>query len=360
MNNNQFCVIMAGGVGSRFWPISRQHCPKQFLDVLGTGKSLLRATFERFSNIIPDSHIFVATNAAYKNMVLETIPEISESQVLCEPVGKNTAPCIAYAAMRIRSIDPTATMVVTPSDHLIINEHHFCEVIQQCFDFVDEKRDVLLTIGLQPTRPETGYGYIQVSKKVTDGKFNKVKTFTEKPNLELARVFVDSGEYFWNSGIFAWSVDAILEAFKEHQNETYELLDSIREHYGTPTEQEAVDKVYPECGGISVDYGIMERCSNVWVRCSDFGWSDLGTWGSIYQHSVKDENGNTLRTDTFSFDTENCIIKLPEGKIAVLEGLKDYIVVDTADVLMVCPRKAEQHIKRFVETVKFETGNKHV
>ena len=360
MNSNQFCVIMAGGVGSRFWPISRRQRPKQFLDVLGTGKSLLRATFERFANIIPTENILVATNTAYRDMVLEEIPEIASSQVLCEPMGKNTAPCIAYAAMHIRALCPEATMVVSPSDHLIINEHHFCEVIQQCMDFVEEKNDTLLTIGLEPTRPETGYGYIQVNKHVASGKFNKVKTFTEKPNAELARIFADSGEYFWNSGIFVWKVPTILEAFREHQNETYTILDSIREHYGTPTEQAELDRVYPECGGISVDYGIMERSSNVWVRCSDFGWSDLGTWGSIYQHSSKDECGNTLRTGTFTFDTDNCIIKLPSDKVAVLEGLHDYIVVDTDDVLMVCPRKAEQHIKRFVETVKFETGDKHI
>lgn len=359
MNNNQFCVIMAGGVGSRFWPISRHSRPKQFLDVFGTGKSLLRATFERFANIIPVENIFVATNSGYREMVLEEIPEITGSQVLCEPIGKNTAPCVAYAAMRIRSICPEASMVVTPSDHLILNEHHFCEVVQQGLDFVDEKPDTLLTIGLEPTRPETGYGYIQVSKRITYGKFNKVKTFTEKPNKELAQVFVDSGEYFWNSGIFVWRVATILEAFREHQNETYTILDSIAEQYGTPSEQEAIDRVYPECSAISVDYGIMERSSNVWVRCSDFGWSDLGTWGSLYQHSPKDEFGNTLRMDTFTFDTENCIIKLPANKIAVLEGLKDYIVVDTEDVLMVCPRKAEQHIKRFIDTVKFETGEKH-
>ena len=360
MNNNQFCVIMAGGVGSRFWPISRHQRPKQFLDVLGTGKSLLRATFERFANIIPTENILVATNVAYRDMVLEELPEIAPSQVLCEPVGKNTAPCIAYAAMHIRALSPEATMVVSPSDHLILNEHHFCEVIQQCMDFVEEKEDTLLTIGLEPTRPETGYGYIQVSKRVVSGKFNKVKTFTEKPDKELAKIFVDSGEYFWNSGIFVWKVPAIIEAFREHQSETYTILDSIREHYGTPTEQQQVDVVYPECGAISVDYGIMERSSNVWVRCSDFGWSDLGTWGSLYQHSEKDELGNTMSTNTFTFDTENCIIKLPAGKVAVLEGLHDYIVVDTDDVLMVCPRKAEQHIKRYLENVKFATGEKHV
>ncbi len=360
MNNNQFCVIMAGGVGSRFWPLSRRNRPKQFLDVLGTGKSLLRSTFERFANIIPTENILVATNTAYRELVLETLPEIQASQVLCEPVGKNTGPCIAYAAMHIRSICPSATMVVTPSDHLILNEHHFCEVIQQCLDFIDEKSDTLLTIGLQPTRPETGYGYIQVSKRLTYGKFNKAKTFTEKPNRELAEIFVDSGEYFWNSGIFVWRVDTILEAFREHQNETYEILNSISDAYGTAEEQAAIDRVYPECGGISVDYGIMERSSNVWVRCSDFGWSDLGTWGSLYQHSAKDDKGNTFNTNTFGFDTENCVIRLPEGKVAVLDGLKDYIVVDTDDVLMICPRSEEQHIKRFVETVKFELGDKHI
>lgn len=360
MNNNQFCVIMAGGVGSRFWPISRYQRPKQFLDVLGTGKSLLRATFERFANIIPVENILVATNTAYCDMVLSEIPEITPSQVLCEPVGKNTAPCIAYAAMHIRAINPNATMVVSPSDHLILNEHHFCEVIQQCMDFVEEKEDTLLTIGLEPTRPETGYGYIQVNKYISHGKFNQVKTFTEKPNAELAKIFVESGEYFWNSGIFVWKVGSIIEAFREHQNETYTILNSISEHYGTPSEQAELDKVYTECGAISVDYGIMERSSNVWVRCSDFGWSDLGTWGSIYQHSEKDEFGNTMSTNTFAFDTENCIIKLPAGKVAVLEGLHNYIVVDTDDVLMVCPREAEQHIKRYLENVKFATGEKHV
>ena len=360
MNNNQFCVIMAGGIGSRFWPISRHNRPKQFLDVLGTGKSLLRATFDRFANIIPTENILVATNVAYRNMVLEEIPEIAPSQILCEPVSKNTAPCVAYAAMHIRALCPNATMVVSPSDHLIINEHHYCEVIQQGMDFVEENGGRLLTIGLEPTRPETGYGYIQVNQHISSGKFNKAKTFTEKPNRELAQIFIDSGEYFWNSGIFVWRVEDILDAFREHHNETYTILDSIRDAYGTPNEQAELDRVYPECNAISVDYGILERSSNVWVRCSDFGWSDLGTWGSIYQNSPKDEHGNTLRMGTFTFDTENCIIKLPNGKIAVLEGLHDYIVVDTDDVLLVCPRNAEQNIKRYVENVKFETGEEHI
>lgn len=359
MNTNHYCVIMAGGVGSRFWPISRRHKPKQFLDVLGTGKSFLRATYDRFVNIIPEENIFVATNAVYADMVMEELPGMARERILCEPLGRNTAPCIAYAAMRIRSIDPSATMVVTPSDHLILNELHFCEVIQQCLDFVDEL-DSLLTIGLEPTRPETGYGYIQVNKQKSQGKFNQVKTFTEKPDKELAKVFVDSGEYYWNSGIFVWKVPTILAAFERYQPETYATLDSIRDHYGKPTEQAEVDRVYAECRGISVDYGIMERSDNVWVRCSDLGWSDVGTWGSLYENATKDEHGNTFSSEAFTFDTENCVIKLPEGKIAVIDGLKDYIVVDTDDVLMVCPRSAEKNIKRYIETVKFIKSDKFI
>ena len=359
MNENNYCVIMAGGVGSRFWPISRRNKPKQFLDVLGTGKSFIRTTFERFANIIPLENIFVATNSAYRDMVLSEIPELDPERVLCEPVGRNTAPCVAYAAMRIRSINPDAKMVVTPSDHLILNEIHFCEVIQQCLDFLDEQ-DALLTIGLQPTRPATGYGYIQVNKHKASGKFNKAKTFTEKPSLELAKIFVDSGEYFWNSGIFAWKVATILSAFEKLQPEIYEPLNSIADHYGTPTEQEQIDIVYPECRGISVDYGIMERYDNVWVRCSDLGWSDIGTWGSMYEHSAKDESGNTFSTNTFTFDTEGCVIRTTEDKVVVVEGLKEYIVVDTPDVLMVCPRRAEQNIKRYIETVNFTKGDKFI
>ena len=359
MNNNHYCVIMAGGVGSRFWPISRHDRPKQFLDVLGTGKSFLRTTFERFANIIPVENVFVATNTAYRDMVLAEIPELKPENVLCEPLGRNTAPCIAYAAMRIRSINPDAVMVATPSDHLILNEIHFCEVIQQCLDFVAGE-DSLLTIGLQPTRPETGYGYIQVNKHKASGKFNKAKTFTEKPNAELAKIFVDSGEYYWNSGIFVWRVPTILAAFEKLQPEIYGPLDSIREFYGTPAEQEHIDVVYPECKGISVDYGIMERYDNVWVRCSDLGWSDVGTWGSIYEYSAKDEHGNTFSTNTFTFDTEGCVIRTPDDKVVVLEGLKDYIVVDTPDVLMVCPKKAEQNIKRYIDTVNFSKGDKFI
>lgn len=364
MNNNHYCVIMAGGVGSRFWPISRRNRPKQFLDVLGTGKSFIRATYDRFANIIPQENIFVATNAAYADMVLEEIPQMDRQRILCEPLGRNTAPCIAYAAMRIRSINPEATMVVTPSDHLILNEMHFCEVIQQCLDFVADN-DSLLTIGLEPTRPETGYGYIQIAHQRgaeidDDNSFFKVKTFTEKPNRELAEVFVQSGEYFWNSGIFVWRVPTILAAFEKYQPETYAVLDSIRDHYGKSTEQAEIDRVYPECRGISVDYGIMERSDNVWVRCSDLGWSDLGTWGSLYEHSAKDEHGNTFSSDAFLFDTEGCVVKLSEGKIAVVEGLKDYIVVDTDDVLLVCPREAEHNVKRYIETVKFIKSDKFV
>lgn len=351
---------MAGGAGTRFWPISRKSKPKQFLDILDSGKTFIRATYERFANIIPTENFLVATNAAYRDMVLAEIPELRPEQVLCEPLGRNTAPCITYAAMRIRSRNPEATIVVTPSDHLITNELHFCEVIQQCLDFAEDHSSSLLTIGIEPSRPETGYGYIQVNKHARQGKFNGVKTFTEKPNAELARVFVDSGEYFWNSGIFIWKVSAVLKNIKEFLPDTYNLLDSIGNAYGTAAEQENIDRVYPECGGISIDFGVMERADNVWVRCSEFGWSDVGTWGSLYLHSPKDEEGNTESTETFTFDTKGCLIKTPAGKIAVIEGLENYIVVDTDDVLLVCPSSAEQNIKRYIETVKFKTGDKFV
>lgn len=357
MNKNQYCVIMAGGAGTRFWPMSRESKPKQFLDILNSGSTFIRNTFERFINIIPVENIYVSTNSEYKEMVLAEIPELKPEQVLCEPIGRNTAPCIAYAAMRINAINPNASIVVTPSDHYITNEIHFCEVIQQGLDFVEDK-DLLLTIGLTPTHPNIGYGYIQINHNDKIGDFNKVKTFTEKPNLELAQVFVDSGEYFWNSGIFIWKVSSILSAIKTFLPEIYDTLDSIKEFYGTPQEQEKINQVYGECRGISIDFGVMERAENVYVRCSSFGWSDIGTWGSLYEHSNKDNVGNTESENTFVFNTTNCLIKIPKDRVAIIEGLEDYIVVDTDDVLMICPRSKEQKIKKYIETVRYHKSNK--
>ncbi len=360
MDNNKYCVIMAGGIGSRFWPISRSTHPKQFLDILGTGKTFLRSTFERFSHVVPTENFLVVTNAVYKDLVLDQLPELQESQVLAEPLGRNTAPCITYAAFRLRAVNPDAVMIVTPSDHLIINELDFVHVIDESAEFVRD-HDVMMTIGIRPDHPNTGYGYIQVEPTGPAlSKFNKVKTFTEKPNAEMAKVFVDSGEFFWNAGIFIWRPNTILEAVERFLPDTYQLFDSISAHYGQPDEDEYIQRIYPECRGISIDFGVMEKAENVYVRCSDFGWSDIGTWNSLYHYSPKDENGNVVPHNSALYDTHGCIIKVPDGKMTVIEGLDDYIVVDKENVLMICPRENEQKVKKYIEDIKFKTGDRFI
>jgi mannose-1-phosphate guanylyltransferase len=357
MASNHYCVIMAGGIGSRFWPKSRQTMPKQFLDILGTGKSFIRHTYERFAAIIPSENFLVVTNRKYKSLVLEHLPELQESQVLCEPIGRNTAPCIAYAAYTLQKINPEAQMVVTPADHLILGEEEFRGIIGECMEFAS-KSGSLLTVGIKPTRPDTGYGYIQVSD---EEPISKVKCFTEKPNLELAQTFIQCGEFFWNSGIFIWSVEAIIEAFKKYLPEHHTLFSDLQPALGTERETEAVEKVFAECRAISIDYGVMEKADNVYVRCGEFGWSDVGTWGSVYQHSRKDRYANAVPAEgCYLYDTRSSIVQLPKDKIAVISGLKEYIVVDTEDVLMICPRSDEQSIKKFIDEVKFHNGEKHI
>ena len=360
MDKNKYCIIMAGGIGSRFWPISRNAKPKQFLDILDTGKSFIRATYERFEAIVPRENFLVVTNREYKDLVLEHIPELAEDQVLCEPIGRNTAPCIAYAAMRQRAMNPNADMIITPSDHFILNTSEFQSVINDAVDFIRENKS-LMTIGIKPSRPDTGYGYIQIGKG--DEKYsciNRVKTFTEKPTLDVAKVFLESGEFMWNSGIFIWNVETILEAFETHLPELYSLFSSISEHYNTPSESEYIDKIYPECKAVSIDFGVMEKVSNVYVRTSDFGWSDIGTWGSLYQYAPKDESGNVVSENTLLYNTTNSIVKSSKDKLTVIEGLDDYIVVDTDDVLMVCPKSNEQNIKKFIDDVKFNNKQQFV
>ena len=326
--NNTYCVIMAGGIGARFWPESRQSKPKQFLDILGTGKSFIRHTYERFVGLVPPERFLVVTNARYKELVLQHIPEISEQQVLCEPVGRNTAPCIAYAAYRLHRTDPGARMIVTPSDHLILNEDDFRNVISECLAFAGE-HDALMTVGIKPTRPDTGYGYIQVSD---DKPISKVKCFTEKPDIELARVFLQSGEFYWNSGIFVWKVRSIVEAFEKYLPEHHALFSGVMRAIGTDAERNVVEIAFSECRAISIDYGIMEKADNVYVRCGEFGWSDVGTWGSVYQHSRKDRYANAVPEEgCYLYDTRSSIVSLPKDKIAVISGLKEYIVVDTDD-----------------------------
>ena len=348
---------MAGGIGSRFWPKSRQSCPKQFLDILGTGRSFIRHTYERFAKIIPNENFLVVTNRRYKAQVLEHIPELHENQILCEPIGRNTAPCIAYAAYTLRKRDPDAEMIVSPSDHLILNEEEFLNVANNCLDFI-ANNEALMTIGINPSRPETGYGYIQRSSKKS---ISKVKCFTEKPNLELAQTFLECGEFLWNSGIFIWKVRDIIAAFEQHLPEHSALFASVEEALGTKHEAEAIERVFSQCRPISIDYGVMEKAENVYVHSGDFGWSDVGTWGSVYQQSRKDRYANALSNSVIKiYDTRNSLISVPEGKVAVVSGLKDYIVVDTDDVLMICPKREEQNIKSFIEDVKYSTGDKHI
>ena len=357
MNNNTFCVIMAGGIGSRFWPMSRKHMPKQFLDILGTGKSFIRATFERFLPLVPVENFYVVTNTMYKDLVLEHIPELDPKQVLCEPIRRNTAPCIAYAAYTLQKEHPNANMIVTPSDHLILNEVDFHAIIKEWLEYA-ENNDALMTVGIRPSRPETGYGYIQ---KSNNDLISRVKCFTEKPHLERAQTFVECGEFFWNSGIFIWTVENIIKAFEKHLPDHHALFEAAKNDIGTEREQKALEQVFSESKSISVDYGIMEKADNVYVRCGDFGWSDVGTWSSVYQLSRKDRYANTKSHEgCYTYNTRSSIISVPKDKIAVVNGLRDYIVVDTDDVLMICPRSEEHSIKMYIDDVKFDGGEKHI
>lgn len=363
MNTDNFCVIMAGGVGSRFWPYSRSHRPKQFLDILGTGKSLLRQTIDRFKGICPDENFYIVTHEAYRDMILEQIPELKPEQILLEPLRKNTAPCIAYANARIQQINPNARIVVTPSDHLITNEKEFTRVISNGLAYVADK-EILLTLGINPTRPETGYGYIQTNKSEAVDSFpclRPVKTFTEKPNIDLARIFLQSGDFFWNSGMFIWSLKSIMQAYEKHLPDMLQLFNEGTEVFGTSEESAYVKQVYGACDKISIDYGIMEKADNVFVACADFGWSDLGTWGSLYDNLEHDEDGNaTSKGKVAAFKSKNNVVHLTDGKLAVIQGLEDYIVVDTDDVLLICRKEDEQEIRQIVDEVKLTGGENYI
>lgn len=362
---NNYCVIMAGGIGSRFWPLSKNRMPKQFLDVLGTGKSFIRSTFERFLPIIPAENFLVVTSASYKTLVLEHLPELKPEQVLTEPVRRNTAPCIAYAACRIAAADPEACMVVAPSDHLITGEAEFQQIVREGLAFVDGT-EKLLTIGIRPSRPETGYGYIQIDTAVrpeTAGtSICKVKTFTEKPDLEMAKIFVESGEFFWNSGIFVWSAAGILKALGTYLPEIAAGFGDGTGKYGTPEEQAFIDAVYPACENISIDYGVMEKSPDVYVRCGDFGWSDIGTWGSLYQHAAHDGQGNAFGGGghVAAYGTRGTVVNIPAGKVAVVEGLENYLVVEKDNALLICRRENEQNIRNYVEDVKYRFGEEFI
>lgn len=353
MRENNYCVIMAGGVGSRFWPFSRNKNPKQFLDFFGTGRSLLQMTIDRFRPIVPIENILIVTNILYRDQVLEQIPDLQSNQVLCEPARRNTAPCIAYAVARIKAMrrgmtDKNANIVVAASDHLILQEDKFRDVITGCFEFI-KTNDALLTLGMKPTRPETGYGYIQKGDEVKGNEdICKVKAFTEKPNLEMAKVFLDSGDFLWNSGIFIWSLESIEAALQKHMPELAQKFTQGGDQMGTSSEDAFIQEIFPTCPSISIDYGLMEKAQNVYVMPSDFGWSDLGTWGSLYDLSTKDEAENvTLHCDATYYDSHGNIVTLPKGRLAVIQGLEDSIVAEANGVLLICKRDDEQQIRQF-------------
>ncbi|MDR1171386.1 MAG: mannose-1-phosphate guanylyltransferase [Bacteroidales bacterium] len=364
MNKNNYCVIMAGGVGSRFWPLSRMNNPKQFLDIMGVGKTLIQQTFDRFSKIVPRENIIIVTNEIYKDITIEQL-EIRESQVLLEPMRKNTAPCIAYANFRILKENPDANIVVAPSDHLVNNEEEFLHVAQQALDFT-ASNNVLLTIGIKPSRPDTGYGYIQVSNEPTElempcPEMKKVKTFTEKPELAMAKIFCESGEFFWNSGMFFWSLSSIMQAFDAYMPSISNQFQKQIDQLGADRELEAVANIYAQCRNISIDYAVMEKADNVYVLCADFGWSDIGTWRSLYANQRKDKNRNAVvGNNVFLYDTEGCEINIHPQKLAVIQGLEDIIVVQTDDVLLICKKDEEQRIKDFVNNVKLEKGDDYI
>lgn len=358
INNHRYCVIMCGGIGSRFWPYSRTNRPKQFIDFLGTGRSLLQMSYDRILPIVPAENIIVVTNELYAPMVKEQLPELPDRNILLEPARRNTAPCVAWAAYHVAARDPEASMIVTPSDHLITRDREFESSIVRGFEFI-ESHDALLTLGISPTRPETGYGYIQVGEEVADG-IRKVKTFTEKPDLELAKVFIDSGEFFWNSGIFLWKASTIMDAFRSLAPDIAAVFEAGKQHFGTSDETEFIAHSFPSCMSISIDFAIMEKASNVYVEVVNFGWNDLGTWSALYDNSPKNRDGNvTQRCSVLSYNSSGNIFAVNGEKLIVVSGLKDYIVADAGDVLLVCPMAEEQRIKQMVTDAKIAYGDKY-
>lgn len=348
--NNTYVIIMAGGVGTRFWPFSRTSYPKQFHDVLGTGRTLLQQTADRFNGVCPPENIYIVTSSLYKDLCQQQLPQLTDEQVLCEPVARNTAPCIAYACYKIAQRDPEANIVVAPADHIILKEEEFQRTILAALD-ATKSQDILVTLGIQPSRPDTGYGYIQYIPESGD-TVKKVKTFTEKPHLELAQQFVDSGEFVWNAGIFVWNVQAIIKAFQTHLPEVAEIFEEGKEAYYTEAEKSFVDKAYSLTKSISIDNGVMEKAQNVYVVLSEFGWSDLGTWKSLYEVSDKNDDLNVVDGHVLLYDTKNCIIKTPKDRLVAINGLDGFIVAEYDNVLMICRKEDEQKVKAFVADAK--------
>ena len=360
MNKNQYVAIMAGGIGSRFWPQSRVSYPKQFLDILNTGKTLIQWTFERFARFIPTENIFVVTSGEYSHIVEEQLPLLPKQNVVAEPSRKNTAPCVAYIAFKIKQKNPDATLIIAPSDHMILDIDEFINISNEAMNFA-QQRKAFVTLGIKPTYPNTGYGYIQHETTAAAPNVYKVITFTEKPEPEQAKIFFESGDFLWNAGIFIWRVEDILDAFEKYQPEMYEVFAVEADSFNTTGEKEAIDRIYSLCTNISIDYAIMEYADNVFVIPSSFGWSDLGTWNSAYENLEKDYLGNAVSSkNVIVIDAIKCMVAAPQGKLVVLQGLEDFIVVDTPDVLLICQKNKEQAIKEYVAEVKRSKGDLYV
>ena len=351
-HKNNHLVIMAGGVGSRFWPMSTEETPKQFIDVLGVGRSLLQLTRDRFESVVPHDNIWVVTNRKYVHMVQQQLPDMPTNHILCEPCRRNTAPCIAYVSWRIKAQDPKANIVVTPSDHIVTDPVEFRRVVSECLDFTADS-DAIVTLGMKTSRPETGYGYIQAdlsSSSLRNKEIFRVDSFKEKPVLETAKQYIKKNYYFWNAGIFIWNVSTIVNAFRVYQPVMSKLFESLLPIYGTEKEQEEIDRTFPECDNISVDYAIMEKAEEIFVCPADFGWSDLGTWGSLQMQTRKDIYGNACIGNNITLvESHNCMIHTTQEKKVVVQGLDGYIVAENNDTLLICKLSEEQRIKQFSE-----------
>ena len=364
LNSNYYCIIMAGGVGARFWPMSNTTIPKQFMDILGDGKTLIQKTFDRFSKVCPKENIYIVTNKTYHQLTQEQFPDISEEQIILEPFRRNTAPCIAYANYKIKAKNPNAVIVVAPSDHYIQKEDLFVDVINKGMSIAADT-SCLLTIGIQPTNPNTGYGYIQYDEDeplAGNPSVYAVKTFTEKPELEMAKSFLDSGEFLWNAGIFMWSLPSIEKAFATYLPDINDLFKKGEGLYNTPKEDGFIDHIYQVCRKISIDYGIMEKADNVKVYAANFGWSDVGTWSSLYDLRKKDEKQNVVVGNHVKlYDTDKCIVHIPKrNKVVVIQGLDDYIVADSDNVLLICKKSEEQQIRQYVTDIQVDFGKEFV
>jgi mannose-1-phosphate guanylyltransferase len=349
---------MAGGIGSRFWPKSRTSHPKQFLDILSIGKTLIQETYDRYVKLVPAKNIYVVTSSEYVDTVKQQLPLLPGENILAEPSRKNTAACVAYIAFKLMQKDPEALMIASPADHHISDDELFIQTAKKAFAFV-ENNDALVTIGIKPTSPKTGYGYIQHTGIETTPGVYEVKTFTEKPNLELAKTFIASGDFLWNAGIFTWKVKNIIDAFEKYLPAIHDVFFTEREKLNTSEEKVSIENIYPHCPSISIDFGIMEKAENVYVIPSSFPWSDLGTWNSAWENTEKDYFQNAVSgTDIVVVDAQNCIVHAPDNKLVLLQGIEDYIVVDTKDVLLICKREKEQEIKDYVVELKKSKGEK--